>query len=87
MNYDYNAEVLTEDKLSGNSIIQQSTFVRGDRVLVKKDKMANKDYYYLYNGHGHGHGHGHGDVDVVQIVDTRMANKEGRLCQRRFVFV
>jgi len=41
--------------------------------------MANKDY--LYNGHG--------DVDVVQIVDTRMANKEGRLCQRqrRFVFV
>lgn len=27
---------------------------------MKKDKTANKDYYYLYNGHG----------DVVQNVDT-----------------
>ncbi|AIQ73013.1 RHS repeat-associated core domain-containing protein [Paenibacillus odorifer] len=60
VNYDNNAQVLTEEKLSGNSIVQQSTFVRGDRVLVKKDKTASKDYYYLYNGHG----------DVVQIVDT-----------------
>ncbi len=34
--------------------------MRGDQVLVKKGKTANKDYYYLYNGHG----------DVVQIVDT-----------------
>ncbi len=28
--------------------------------MVKKDKKASKDYYYLYNGHG----------DVVQIVNT-----------------
>ncbi|WP_340007479.1 hypothetical protein MHH52_06810 [Paenibacillus sp. FSL K6-0276] len=61
VNYDYNTEVLTEEKLSGNSIIQQSTFVRGDRVLVKKDKTANKDYYYLYNGHG--------DVIIITSAD------------------
>ncbi|WP_375105170.1 hypothetical protein ACDZ28_15950 [Paenibacillus sp. RS8] len=29
VNYDYNAEVLTEEKSNGNSIVQQSTFVRG----------------------------------------------------------
>ncbi|WP_375105467.1 hypothetical protein ACDZ28_15930 [Paenibacillus sp. RS8] len=40
--------------------MQKSTYFRGDRVLVKKDKNASKDYYYLYNGHG----------GVVQIIDT-----------------
>ncbi|AKG34398.1 RHS repeat-associated core domain-containing protein [Paenibacillus durus] len=60
VNYDFNGQVITEEKLNGGSIVEQSTFVRGDRVLVKKDKTAGKDYYYLYNGHG----------DVVQIVDT-----------------
>ncbi|ASA20281.1 hypothetical protein B9T62_05390 [Paenibacillus donghaensis] len=55
-NYNLNGEVITEEKNSG----QKANYVRGDRVLVKKDKTAGKDYYYLYNGHG----------DVVQIVDT-----------------
>ncbi|MNB80321.1 tRNA(Glu)-specific nuclease WapA precursor [compost metagenome] len=60
VNYDFNGQVITEEKLSGGYIVQQSNYVRGDRLLVKKDKKAAKDYYYLYNGHG----------DVVQIVDT-----------------
>ncbi|OMD59080.1 hypothetical protein BSK48_30320 [Paenibacillus odorifer] len=60
VNYDLNGQVITEEKLNGNNIVQKSTYVRGDRVLVKKDKTASKDYYYLYNGHG----------DVVQMVDT-----------------
>nr|WP_246354274.1 RHS repeat-associated core domain-containing protein [Paenibacillus phytohabitans] len=60
VNYDFSGQVITEEKLNGGSIVQKSTYVRGDRVLVKKDKTASKDYYYLYNGHG----------DVVQIVDT-----------------
>ncbi|WP_456094014.1 polymorphic toxin-type HINT domain-containing protein [Paenibacillus sinensis] len=60
VNYDFNGQVITEEKLNGSSVVQQSTYVRGDRLLVKKDKTAGKDYYYLYNGHG----------DVVQIVDT-----------------
>ncbi|WP_438498618.1 RHS repeat-associated core domain-containing protein, partial [Paenibacillus sp. IHBB 3054] len=60
VNYDFNGHVITEEKLSGSTVIQKSSFVRGDRVLVKKDKTAAKDYYYLYNGHG----------DVVQIVNT-----------------
>ncbi|MNB90640.1 tRNA nuclease WapA precursor [compost metagenome] len=60
VNYDFNGQVITEEKLSGSSIVQQSTYVRGDRLLVKKDKTAGKDYYYLYNAHG----------DVIQIVDT-----------------
>ncbi|WP_245863939.1 RHS repeat domain-containing protein [Paenibacillus donghaensis] len=55
-NYNFNGEVITEEKSNG----QKANYVRGDRVLVKKDKIASKDYYYLYNGHG----------DVVQIVDT-----------------
>ncbi|WP_245863938.1 RHS repeat-associated core domain-containing protein [Paenibacillus donghaensis] len=55
-NYNFNGEVITEEKSNG----QKANYVRGDRVLVKKDKTASKDYYYLYNGHG----------DVVQIVDT-----------------
>jgi RHS repeat-associated protein len=60
VNYDFSGQVIAEEKLSGSTVIQQSSFVRGDRVLVKKDKTAAKDYYYLYNGHG----------DVVQIVNT-----------------
>lgn len=60
VNYDFNGQVITEEKLNGNNIVQKSTYVRGDRILMKKDKTASKDYYYLYNGHG----------DVVQIVDT-----------------
>ncbi|MEK4063786.1 MULTISPECIES: RHS repeat domain-containing protein [unclassified Paenibacillus] len=60
VNYDFNGQVIAEEKLSGSTVIQKSSFVRGDRVLVKKDKTAAKDYYYLYNGHG----------DVVQIVNT-----------------
>ncbi|GGG05912.1 hypothetical protein GCM10010912_58210 [Paenibacillus albidus] len=55
-NYNFNGEVITEEKSNG----QKANYVRGDRVLVKKDKGTSKDYYYLYNGHG----------DVVQIVDT-----------------
>ncbi|MCE3202638.1 RHS repeat domain-containing protein [Paenibacillus sonchi] len=58
-NYNFNAEVITEEKNSG----QKANYVRGDRVLVKKEKTDGKDfkdYYYLYNGHG----------DVTQIVDT-----------------
>ncbi|WP_238654562.1 RHS repeat domain-containing protein [Paenibacillus piscarius] len=58
-NYNFNAEVISEEKNNG----QQANYVRGDRVLVKKEKKDNhylKDYYYLYNGHG----------DVIQIVDT-----------------
>ncbi|GGG06060.1 hypothetical protein GCM10010912_58370 [Paenibacillus albidus] len=55
-NYNFNGEVITEAKSNG----QKANYVRGDRVLVKKDKGTSKDYYYLYNGHG----------DVVQIVDT-----------------
>ncbi len=60
VNYDFNGHVIGEDKMTGSTITQQASYVRGDRVLVKKDKTVNKDYYYLYNGHG----------DVVQIVDT-----------------
>ncbi|WP_171717202.1 RHS repeat domain-containing protein [Paenibacillus phytohabitans] len=55
-NYDINGNVISEYKSSG----QKAYYIRGDRLLVKKDVAAGKDYYYLYNGHG----------DVVQIVDT-----------------
>ncbi|MDR6109166.1 RHS repeat-associated protein [Paenibacillus sp. SORGH_AS338] len=56
--YGYNGsgQVVSEKASNGNS----STYIRGDRVLVKKDQSASKDYYYLFNGHG----------DVVQMVDT-----------------
>lgn len=36
VNYDFNGQVITEEKLNGNNIVQKSTFVRGDRVLVKR---------------------------------------------------
>lgn len=60
VNYDFDGKIITEEKLNGGDIVQKSNYIRGDRVLVKKDNTANKNYYYLYNGHG----------DVVQIVDT-----------------
>ncbi|MBW4085753.1 RHS repeat domain-containing protein [Paenibacillus sp. S150] len=60
VNYDFQGQVISEEKIVGGVFTEQANFVRGDRVLVKKDKKASKDYYYLYNGHG----------DVVQIVNT-----------------
>ncbi|MNO32897.1 tRNA(Glu)-specific nuclease WapA precursor [compost metagenome] len=55
-NYNGNGEVISESKSNG----QKANYIRGDRLLVKKDITTAKDYYYLYNGQG----------DVVQIVDT-----------------
>lgn len=60
VNYDFQGQVISEEKAVNGVFVEQANFVRGDRVLVKKDKKASKDYYYLYNGHG----------DVVQIVNT-----------------
>ncbi|MFD1988813.1 RHS repeat domain-containing protein, partial [Paenibacillus nicotianae] len=54
--YDAWKNVVSEKSSDG----KQSTYIRGDRVLVKKDQTASKDYYYLFNGHG----------DVVQMLDT-----------------
>ncbi|THF73415.1 RHS repeat domain-containing protein [Cohnella fermenti] len=55
--YNPNGEVIAEVNSSNATV---ANYVRGDRLLVKKDVSTSKDYYYLYNGHG----------DVVQIVDT-----------------
>ncbi|WPP42614.1 RHS repeat-associated core domain-containing protein [Paenibacillus hunanensis] len=56
--YSYNgADQVIGDQTSNGTI---SSYIRGDRVLVKKDLTNQKDYYYLYNGHG----------DVVQMVGT-----------------
>ncbi|MEW4370831.1 RHS repeat domain-containing protein [Paenibacillus kandeliae] len=56
--YSYNgADQVIGDKASNGTV---SSYVRGDRVLVKKDLTNQKDYYYLYNGHG----------DVVQMIGT-----------------
>ncbi|WP_339190355.1 MULTISPECIES: RHS repeat-associated core domain-containing protein [unclassified Paenibacillus] len=55
-NYNGNGVVISESKSNG----EKANYIRGDRLLVKKDVTTVKDYYYLYNGHG----------DVVQIVDT-----------------
>ncbi len=56
--YSYNgANQVIGDQTSNGTI---SSYIRGDRVLVKKDLTNQKDYYYLYNGHG----------DVVQMVGT-----------------
>lgn len=60
VDYNFQGQVITEGKLVNGVLVEQSNFVRGDRVLVKKDKKTAQDYYYLYNGHG----------DVVQIVNT-----------------
>lgn len=54
--YDHWNRVTSDQKESGAA----SQYIRGDRVLVKKDLTNQKDYYYLYNGHG----------DVVQMVGT-----------------
>lgn len=59
--YNYNGagQVVSETRSDG----QKASYIRGERLLVKKDyTVANsiKDYYYLYNGHG----------DVVQIVNS-----------------
>ncbi|WP_379138279.1 RHS repeat-associated core domain-containing protein [Paenibacillus sp. sgz500958] len=54
--YNPNREVISE--VNGSNTVT-ADYVRGDRLLVKKDRLSNKDYYYLYNGHG----------DVIQIVD------------------
>ncbi|WP_347324087.1 RHS repeat domain-containing protein, partial [Paenibacillus wenxiniae] len=56
--YSYNgANQVIGDQTSNGTI---SSYIRGDRVLVKKDLTNQKDYYYLYNGHG----------DVVQMAGT-----------------
>ncbi|UQZ32242.1 hypothetical protein C2I18_00985 [Paenibacillus sp. PK3_47] len=60
VNYNFQGQVISEEKIVNGVFVEQANFVRGDRILVKKDKKAAKDYYYLYNGHG----------DVVQIVNT-----------------
>ncbi|WP_322905760.1 RHS repeat-associated core domain-containing protein, partial [Paenibacillus campi] len=56
--YSYNGagQVIGDQRSDGT----QSSYVRGDRVLMKRDQTHGKDYYYLYNGHG----------DVVQMVGT-----------------
>ncbi|OGX61530.1 MAG: hypothetical protein A2189_00925 [Paenibacillus sp. RIFOXYA1_FULL_44_5] len=55
--YDASGQVISES--NGNNAITVN-YIRGDRLLAKKDAATNQIYYYLYNGHG----------DVVQIVDT-----------------
>ncbi|MGO4549245.1 RHS repeat domain-containing protein [Paenibacillus sp. 2TAB23] len=55
--YNQNSEVISEVDANNQAI---ANYVRGDRLLVKKEVATAKDYYYLYNGHG----------DVIQIVDT-----------------
>ncbi|MGV7114744.1 RHS repeat domain-containing protein [Paenibacillus kyungheensis] len=56
--YGYDAQNnVTSEKVSSGA---QSTYIYGDRILLKKDQTANKDYYYLSNGHG----------DIVQMVDA-----------------
>ncbi|SDW76863.1 RHS repeat-associated core domain-containing protein [Paenibacillus sp. CF384] len=57
--YRYNPSGQVVAEMNGSNQTT-ATYVRGDRLLVKKDLAAAKDYYYLYNGHG----------DVIQIVDT-----------------
>ncbi|WP_322908106.1 RHS repeat-associated core domain-containing protein [Paenibacillus sp. SGZ-1009] len=54
--YDHWNRITSEQQADGTT----SQYVRGDRVLMKKDLTHSKDYDYLYNGHG----------DVVQIVGT-----------------
>lgn len=58
-NYNYSTEgkLILETNVSNSP---KAEYVWGhNKVLVKKDRTNNNDYYYLYNGHG----------DVVQIVD------------------
>ncbi|MEK5032861.1 hypothetical protein MKY96_15505 [Paenibacillus sp. FSL R7-0302] len=62
MNYNFQGQVISEEQIVDGNYVERANYVRGDRVLVKKDKNVNdntvKNYYYLYNGHG----------DVVQIT-------------------
>lgn len=64
--YQYNlaGQVISESNAS-NAV--QANYIRGDRLLAKKETGNNKVYYYLYNGHG----------DVVMMVDAAgtVANK------------
>ncbi|MFE4568827.1 RHS repeat-associated core domain-containing protein [Paenibacillus chitinolyticus] len=56
--YDQSGKLLAESDLENKAT---ASYVWGpDRLLVKNDKLMNKQYFYLYNGHG----------DVIQIVDT-----------------
>lgn len=57
--YRYNTDKQVVAEVDGNNHTI-ANYVRGDRLLVKRDMIANRDYYYLYNGHG----------DVIQIVDA-----------------
>ncbi|RUS43551.1 RHS repeat domain-containing protein [Cohnella sp. AR92] len=59
--YNQNGEVIAEVNGSNQTT---ANYVRGDRLLVKKDVATSKNYYYLYNGHG----------DVVQMVDASTGN-------------
>lgn len=57
--YQYNlaGQVISESNASN---VVQANYVRGDRLLAKKEVATGKSYYYLYNGHG----------DVIMMVDT-----------------
>ncbi|MCE3203467.1 RHS repeat domain-containing protein [Paenibacillus sonchi] len=55
-NYNSSGQVISETRSDG----QKANYIRGDRLLVKKDVTGAQDYYYLYNGHG----------DVVQILNN-----------------
>ncbi|RTE11540.1 RHS repeat-associated core domain-containing protein [Paenibacillus whitsoniae] len=55
--YDASGNVISES--NGSNLIT-ANYIRGDRLLAKKDVSTGQMYYYLYNGHG----------DVTQIVDT-----------------
>lgn len=57
--YHYNASGQVISESDGNNTVT-ANYIRGDRLLAKKDVGTSNMYYYLYNGHG----------DVVQIVDT-----------------
>ncbi|MGG1554860.1 RHS repeat-associated core domain-containing protein [Paenibacillus ferrarius] len=54
--YDVSGQVIAES--NSNNLIT-ANYIRGDRLLAKKDVSTGQMYYYLYNGHG----------DVTQIVD------------------
>ncbi|GGI45787.1 hypothetical protein GCM10008018_13870 [Paenibacillus marchantiophytorum] len=57
--YQYNANGQVISESDGNNTVK-ANYIRGDRLLAKKETSTSKMYYYLYNGHG----------DVVQIVDA-----------------
>ncbi|MFM9331657.1 RHS repeat domain-containing protein [Paenibacillus mesotrionivorans] len=57
--YQYNALAQVIAESNGNNATE-ANYVRGDRLLVKKEAATGKSYYYLYNGHG----------DVNMMIDT-----------------